>query len=84
MAQGFRKLRNGLLHLGLTDVPIGPSARLSLTDVIGHYTGATDWDAEAAVDRALGVVAGSLEDWCMAAPLGGRGILSMLQHPSRA
>lgn len=70
---GYRKLRNGLLHLGLTDVPVSPGAGLSLREVIRHYTGSDAPEVVKVVDQALEVVTRALENWYLAGPTGSRG-----------
>lgn len=82
LGAGYRKLRNGLLHLGLTDVPTPHDSQLTMADVICHYTGAqSPEEVVTTVDQALGVVTRSLEAWCLTAPPDGPGLSRVLYRP---
>lgn len=79
---GYRRLRNGLLHLGLSDIPVGPGSSLTLDDVLCHYTGErSPTDVANTIDGALAVLARELEGWSMTPSIGGRGLRAVLHRP---
>jgi len=80
-SRGYRRLRNGLLHLGLGDVPVGTDGVVTLRDVIFHYTGVDPDNVVAVVDEAVDDVRRGLEDWCLTPPPGGTGLTRVLRKP---
>jgi hypothetical protein len=79
---GYRKLRNGLLHLGFTDIPATAGSSLTFDDVLCSYTGeSSPSDVLDTVDGALAAVARALEAWCLTPPKGGKGLRAMLHRP---
>jgi hypothetical protein len=82
-SDGYRRLRNGLLHLGLTDIPADPDATLPFDDVLTHYAEVNDPQrVHATVEQALATVARGLETWVQTpAPRLG-GFRSVLREPA--
>lgn len=79
---GYRRLRNGLLHLGLSDIPVAPGASLTIDKVLCHYTGEhSPTDVTDTIEGAVTVLALTLERWCMTPPAGGRGLRAVLHRP---
>lgn len=82
LGPGYRKLRNGLLHFGLTDLPVEAGSTLSLDEVLCRYT---EEDSVAGVvatiEGALTAIARALEAWCLTGPKGGKGLHALLHWP---
>ena len=79
---GLRKLRNGLVHLGMSDVPADAFvADDPLRAVIRHYSGGADADhVEKSVRAALGILNRALTDWLFSAPDSGPGLRRLLHE----
>lgn len=81
LSRKFRALRNGLLHLGLSDVPLDSMGRLAMDEVVLHYTGAASVAVVVTqVDDALAHVADTLIKWCLSAAEEG-GLATTLRKP---
>ncbi|MFS0700028.1 hypothetical protein AB6N24_08670 [Cellulomonas sp. 179-A 4D5 NHS] len=81
LTDGYRRLRNGWLHLGLSDVPHDGNT-LYLSQMIEHYTGGESVARVVAVtDTALGVVATALDEWCMRPKIASKPLASILHVP---
>ena len=79
---GYRKLRNGLLHLGFTDIPVASGFALTIDDVLCRYTGeGSTADVLDTIDGAIAAIARALEGWCLTPPEGGRGLRAVLHRP---
>jgi len=62
---GYRKLRNGLLHLGLSDIGVAPGSALTLDVVLCSYTGEDSaTDVVDTINGALTTIARTMEAWC--------------------
>lgn len=80
----LRALRNGLVHLGLSDVP---SRAFDSPDpfgaVVEYYTmGRTLLDVNESVGLALHRLAQVLTEWLLTPSLGARGFVELLRPPS--
>jgi hypothetical protein len=79
---GYRKLRNGLLHLGLSDIPGAPGSVLTMDAAFCHYTGEdSPTDVVDTIEGALAATARALEGWCLTPPAGGTGLRAVLHRP---
>ena len=77
----FRRLRNGWLHLGTTDLATELTADATSTDLVRGYAD-MDLDAfDAVVDRALDDVARALNVWILQPYARGRTLLDHLHSP---
>lgn len=73
LSPSFRRLRNGLVHLGLGDVAARLPAAPDLGHVIVAYTGMEPADFDDLVDRGLSALAAGLNSWALSpAPDGAR------------
>lgn len=82
LSDGYRRLRNGLVHYGLTDVPL-PSQldEFSIGYLINHYTGADLGEVFRSVNDALATVSTVLTAWSTSIRPGGRGFRDTFQEP---
>lgn len=79
---GYRKLRNGLLHLGLSDIPVAPGSALTTDAVLCYYTGEdSPTDVVDTIEGAISATARALEGWCLTPPEGGIGLRGVLHRP---
>lgn len=79
---GYRKLRNGLLHLGLSDIPVAPGFALTTDAVLRFYTGEdSPTDVIDTIEGAIAATAHALEAWCLTPPEGGMGLREVLHRP---
>ncbi|MFB7797251.1 hypothetical protein [Isoptericola sp. NPDC056134] len=83
MTDEYRRLRNGWLHLGLTDVPHDDDEdALSLERTVDHYTrGESIAEVASVTDVALNAVASALDEWCMSPKTASMPLSSILQVP---
>jgi hypothetical protein len=80
---GYRKLRNGLLHLGLSDIPVAPASALTTDAALCYYTGEdSPTDVVDTIEGAIAAIARALEGWCLTPPEGGMGLRAVLHRPS--
>lgn len=81
---GMRALRNGLVHLGLSDVPeVAFASPDPWGSVIGHYTaGRTYADVHHLTEEAIRPLHTHLTEWLLTAPPGGAGIAAVLRAPA--
>jgi hypothetical protein len=79
----LRRLRNGLVHLGLSDAPVDVFTSAEPTvAIVEHYAGRRAFgDVDALVSRALERITDRLTTWMLAAPLGGVGLAALLKPP---
>lgn len=82
----LRSLRNGLVHLGLSDVPSKVFAADDPVDgVIMHYASGQGYaDIDALVNRALAILNEQLTQWLLKPPDGGIGFAGLLRQPPTA
>ncbi|MEV4845085.1 hypothetical protein AB0K20_17955 [Micromonospora matsumotoense] len=82
----LRSLRNGLVHLGLSDVPREAfAADNQVEGVIMHYTSGQGYaDVDALVSRALTMLNEQLTQWLLEPPDGGIGFAGLLRPPPTA
>jgi hypothetical protein len=80
--QELRALRNGLVHLGLSDAPLTLFAATDpATAVIEHYAQRSIGTANKQIKRALEHMQGRLTEWMLQSPPGGTGLLALLRPP---
>lgn len=81
---GLRALRNGLVHLGLSDVPtIAFAASDPARAVIEHYASGRPLETvDAFVRRALDRFHGGLTGWLLGSPRDGVGLVGLLRPPA--
>ncbi|MFI7025750.1 hypothetical protein ACIBMZ_23845 [Micromonospora sp. NPDC049900] len=82
----LRSLRNGLVHLGLSDVPPKVfTADHPLEGVIMHYASGQGYaDVDALVSRSLALINDQLTEWLLTPPDGGVGFAGLLRPPPTA
>jgi hypothetical protein len=81
---GLRALRNGLVHLGLSDVPQTAFESSAPFDaVVEHYArGRSFFDVDDTVGRALHVLAEELTEWLLTPKADGVGFAALLRPPA--
>jgi hypothetical protein len=77
----FRRLRNGWLHLGTTDLATELSADATSTDLVRGYAGMDLDEFDAVVDGALDDTARALNAWILQSDPRGRTLLDHLHSP---
>lgn len=80
----MRALRNGLVHLGLSDVPESAFASPNpLGSVVAHYeTGRTQEYVDHVTNEAIAKLHAQLTEWLLTAPPGGTGVTAVLRPPA--
>lgn len=80
----MRALRNGLVHLGLSDVPDSAfGSRDPFGSVVAHYAAGHSYEEVAqVVDRAVARLHVQLTDWLLTPAHGKGGILGLLRAPA--
>ncbi|HVF20886.1 MAG TPA: hypothetical protein VNA14_11690 [Mycobacteriales bacterium] len=81
---GMRALRNGLLHLGLSDVPASVFASADpLGAVVAHYAaGRSFGEVRGVTDEAVAGLHAHLTEWLLAAAPGATGFAGVLRPPA--